>query len=266
VLIAHLTLGKIRFNFQAGGQAGYAPDFITGPMLRDKPHYVVDGAGVGWFYLTGNVAEGELVTIGSRVYGFTQLGVVPPGADVLVDVAAGLAPAIAIPALVAAVNGDASRVANLVTLGGNIAGISSIATTATGNIALATNCANGTVRAATAIGGSTAQRRVSQTNVHAISAADVTALAGTLGTSEIVIAVLEGVATPPGVLAIQAYRRAGADPTFTLDPINLAGSRFRLRRVSAAQWILTYSEPAGGALLQADDRVTSTLTYNPATP
>lgn len=265
VLTAHASLGRIRLNFQAGGHIGIEADFIDGSLLRDKPLYDVAQGGLGWFRLTGAVVEGELVTVGTRVYGFSAIPVLVPGAAVIVDVSAGLGAAIAIPALVAAVNADALRECDAATLGGNVAAFAALTTGTVANPAFATNSANGIVRAATGEGSHDANRQVYTQGGYPITATDVANLATTLGTSEIVLGTYAS-AIVPRIVSVQAYQVTGAAPNVLHSPIALAGSNFRMRRLNGARWALCYIEPAGGALFTNTTILSWSLTIDPGTP
>lgn len=265
VLVVNAITGMIRFNFQAGGTGGLQPNEISSSVLQDKPLYDQAVNGSGWFRLTGNVVEGELVTLGTRVYGFSAVPALPPGADVLVDVSAGLTPAIALPALVVAVNADALAEADVAVGGGDMVTVLGNVTGTVGNIALLTNSVNGIVSGANAVGGRAANRQIATRGGYIVTAADVTQLVATLGTSEITIGVFTS-ATLPRIASIQAYRVTGVSPTLSYAPIALAGSVFRMRLANATQWSLMYVEPGGGALLQADDLVVWDLSLDPGTP
>lgn len=265
VLTAHATLGRIRMNFQAGGHIGIEADFIDGPLLRDKPLYDVSQSGSGWFRLTGAVVEGELVTVGTRIYGFSAIPVLVPGADVIVNVSAGLGAAIAIPALVAAVNGDALRECEADTLGGDVAAFVAVKAGTAANPAFATNSVNGIVRAATGVGSHNANRQVYTQGGYPVTATDVANLATTLGTSEIVIGTWDS-ATEPRIVSVQAYRATGAAPNIAQAYVSLAASTLRMRRLNANRWALCYIEPPGGALLTAATFINWSLTIDPGTP
>lgn len=101
-----------------------------------------DGApSVGTFRLTGATLNGEAVTVGARSYVFT-----------------GGAAGASITALVAAVNGDASREADALDLAGDACGFLSL--TKPGLIALSTTCVNGVVSDIGLVSGSVSTFRI----------------------------------------------------------------------------------------------------------
>jgi len=267
ILTVHATNGRIRFNFQAGGIMGSRPGEISSSMLADKPLYDIALSGWGWHRLTGNVVEGELVTVGTRVYGFSAVPVLVPGADVIVDVSAGLTPAVANAALAAAVNGDALTEADAVVLGGDVVGFTSAASGAgaLGSIALVTNSVNGIVSAATAAGARDANRQVRSGGGYFLKATDVAALLTAPGTAEVIIGTFYS-ATQPQLVSIQAFRPAGASPNLVYDPVSLIAGRFRMRLVNANQWALSWMEPIGGSVLATGDLLAWDVNLNPGTP
>jgi hypothetical protein len=72
--------------------------------------------GTGFFDITGNCSDGELVTIGARVYEFDTGGAVGPG-HVLVDIAADQSALPSAAALAAAINADVQRPASAYDVG-----------------------------------------------------------------------------------------------------------------------------------------------------
>ena len=120
---------------------------------------------------TGGTSDGEIATIGSRVYEFDTNGAVTAG-RVAVDISGGASAAQSVTALVAAINGDASAVVTAADGAGDTVVVTAItAVAATGNaIASTKTIANATWGAATLAGGKDALSIASASGLFAITA------------------------------------------------------------------------------------------------
>lgn len=211
---------------------------------------------VGYVYFSGgNITDVDTISIGGRTYEFSNDAA---GAANVICNCGGIlpaAPAVPLAAMVVAINADALRTVDAVNVGG-----------ASGLIALITRTPSATlpalavtvltvggaivVSAATMTGGLAETYCSFYPKNYTITAADVTSLALILGTSTIPIAAFSSTTTPriTGLLA----RRGNAI-------LNLTDAIVTAVQVNANFWLVTYAEPAGGAILQAADVITLTL-------
>jgi hypothetical protein len=201
--------------------------------------------GVGYFALTGAVADTQTVTIGTRVYEFETGGGVTPG-NVAVDVTADQTADAACAALAAAVMADISREADVEVWAGNsdvTAGIT-IITLAAGaaNLALAETCANGYVSGANTVAYEAAIRKDLYSGRRTITALDVTTLAGA-GGNEIVIGGVRST-TAPLLVSVTCQEAGGA-------MMALATVVFRWQQIAAGYYALLCED--GGAVLADTD-------------
>jgi len=98
---------------------------------------------VGTLTFSGVVSDGELVTIGGRIYEFDTDASVTAG-HVLVDVSGGATAPAAVTALVAAITGDTSAVVSAVDGAGDTVDVTALVKGVAGDlIGTTTDCANG---------------------------------------------------------------------------------------------------------------------------
>jgi hypothetical protein len=259
VLTSHATDGIIRFNLQGGGARGYEAGFITENLLAQKPVWTPGHVNFGWIGITGaGTADGDRVTIGARVYEFDTAadpGAIGAGADVRVNVSGGAGAAASIIALAAAINGDATGVCHAVDIGGDrLALAGRVAGAAVGIVFTNTVDAGGTIDlggpgalGGTVGGGANPVSRRRQEINYTFLAADVTDLALTLGTDQIPVGVWPNTVTP---IVVSAQGITAAGVLFSLD-----NAQIDLVQVNANFWAALYTEPAGGALFAATDRL-----------
>ena len=126
-----------------------------GPKLEDvaaidKPAYAT-----GTLTFSGNVVDGETVTIGAITYEFNASGAAPVGDNVEVPMFSGLTPAIATVNLTAAVNGNATSAAILTAASTATTVVLTYDTQATAGNSVATTdtVTNAAFGAATLLGG-----------------------------------------------------------------------------------------------------------------
>ena len=209
---------------------------------------------VGYYYLTGVAQDTEIVTIIARTYQFENG--TPSVSDVAVDITGDQTADAACTALAAAINADVNRTVDAVVMAGNAdtnAGIMLISHAADGvNFAIATDCANGVVSAAAAVGGAVANNYTVAAGQYTITAADVTQLA-LVGGNSIVIGGFPSV-TPPGIMNVFCTTAAGAIKS-------LATVEVTQLQPGANFWALALDDP--GAVLVATDIVSWTLTLAP---
>lgn len=197
----------------------------------------------------GNMLDGDTLSIGGRTYEFDTA--VAPGAivgNVRVDISGGATLAQSITALVAAVNGDASRTVDALDIGGDVVAFVHRTPGTAGNIAIAETVDVGNqmvVSGANFTGGQAEGRLSLQACRYTITAADVTTLLRTLGTTEIVIAGFPST-TAPRLFALAADTSAAGGAW-----IDLTDGILTFRQVNTNFWVLCYAEPAAGALLAA---------------
>lgn len=262
VLTVNASTGRILFSLLGAGVAGFAAGSITNDRLASKMYYDLGTAGVAWIGITGAVADGDRVSIGGRIYEFDTAappGAIGAGANVRVGVSGGGGDqannaAGAIAALVAAVNGDASRVVNAVDIGGDVAGFVALVAGSGTNFAISELIDGGNVinvSAAAATMNTDREPYARTSRSYTITAADVTELARTLGTSEIPVCSFAST-TQPVIMSVAAFTAGGSY-------VSLVDGKFTMRQANAAYWVLCYAEPAGGAVLAAGDRVTVEL-------
>jgi hypothetical protein len=260
VLTQHATLGRIRFCLQAGGVLGLGPNAIDDDRLTSKMYHDKETPSYTWIRATGNINAGERIAVAGRVYEFQAAADgITVGADVKLDMggAGPWAPAAAMTAATISINADVGRVVDVANLGGGgvaYLGLASRAAGATLNHAITTTSATITLRAATMDGSGAASPQMLTARAHRITAADVAALAVTLGTSEVLIGTF-GSTSQPRMQNLQAFRIAGN----IVDPIILAGARITFHHHNGNMWSIGYTEPVGGALLQADDVISYNL-------
>lgn len=145
---------------------------------RILDNYYLAGVGakrVGYLRFTGNVADTETITIGGRVYEFDTNSTYTAG-RVPINVSAGVTPATAAPATIAAINGDSGRSVYAVTMTANVVGLIA-ASDGDDAIALAEATANVVVSAAALTNGYDEVETNFVRGQYVVTAADVTAWA-----------------------------------------------------------------------------------------
>ena len=126
-------------------------EFVIGLVKAGTPVNAV--AATGTLTLTGVVADGQTVTIGSRVYEFDTNSSVTSG-NVAVDVSGGVTASAAVTALVAAITADASAVVTAVDgAGDTVVCTAKVKGTAANSYATTETCTNGSWGGATLTGG-----------------------------------------------------------------------------------------------------------------
>jgi hypothetical protein len=266
VLVSDVTIGVIRFCMQAGGVLGLGPDSIGPASLEQKPLADIGAATKTHLRIAGAVTDGDRVSLNGRIYEFDTTappGAIGAGADVRVGVSGGeggTGAANAAAQLTAALNADAARSFDAVVLAGTgIMALNGRVTTTGADYATTAPVDAGGVliwKSAASVGAADPAAQDYVQGQHILDAADVATLAVTLGTSEIVIGTFpkSGITTPR-IRAASAFRPAGA----YADPILLAGAHFAWRQSNNNLWLLCYTEPAAGALLQALDVLSFTV-------
>lgn len=258
VVVVHATLGKILFNLQQGPGICVPAGFVSPSMMTVLPLHDEGVAGSGWIRFSGPVLDGERVTINGRVYEFDTTappGSIAVGADVRVGVSGGEGGAGAVNAtaqLIAALNADVSAVIHAApSTATDEALFVSKARGIGGNYAISTTSLVGSLSGAAMKGGIAANSQKRGALSYTVTAGDVTVLATTLGSSEIPIGVFP-VTSAPSIVNVSAFRPNGATG---YDPIALAGAHFFVRQASTGYYVVSYAEPAGGALLLAADLI-----------
>lgn len=186
----------------------------------DGPGEIVQIGGqlpVGYIRMTGNGIDVDTVTLTrtedgvtiTRIYELDTAAVATITAGrVRVDISAAATAAATVTALVAAINGDASRVCEALDVGGDVVALVFLPSGATGGTAmgrgegslvitatLAETLTNGIVSAAAATGGEARVNADLYRGTYTVTAADVTSLASAVGT-EIVIGAMNTTAAP----------------------------------------------------------------------
>lgn len=210
----------------------------------------------GYFYFSANtITEGDTISIAARTYEFHN-GAVPVAGDVSIDMSAhGAGPWNAADAVAHAVvsgNNDATRTVDFIDMGGDVLGLVRRNGAATLPALVDTVDATACIwpSGATAVGGNAESWQSVFVKTYSVTAQDVTVLASVLGTAEVPIASFPA-ATLPRIIGIMA-RRANAI-------LNLTDAIITARQVNAANYIITYAEPVGGAILQNGDVITLAL-------
>jgi len=199
---------------------------------------------VGYFELTGVVADTQTVVINGRTYEYDTNAAIT--GDILVDVTADQTADAAITALVAAVNADAARTVNAVAWVGNTdvsAGCSFIGIAVNGtNVTLVETCVNGVVGGTPAVGARNIGDRDVFWGGYTVTAADVTTWALAAGNSVPIAGVPTTVA--PLLVGLECFTAAGVVKS-------MATVAFTWVQANAQYFVLTVDDP--GAVLAATD-------------
>jgi hypothetical protein len=236
-----------------GGATQIADGVVTDPKLlalgatRSLGGRDLGRTCVGYFELTGAVADTETVVINGRTYEFDTGGAIT--GDVLVNVTADQTADAAITALVAAINADALRTVNSVAWVGNtdvssgcsFVGIGPVAGV---NVTLVETCGNGAVGGTPAVGGVNDQDRDAFFGQYAVTAADVVTLALAAGNSVPIAGLPTTVA--PTLCGLVCRTAAGVVKS-------LATVAFTLVQANANFFILTVDD--GAAVLANGDLI-----------
>lgn len=254
---AHATTGRVDLRIPSHDRAASTVEDARLAGLgatRRLGARDVGRAGTKGVYLTGVAAEGETVSIGARTYEFDTNAAVGPG-NVRVDISADQTADAATTALAAAINADASRVADAVVWSGNddtTSGIHLIQKSVTGaNVAVSVAGINLVVLAAATTGALAIARGDAFKVARTITAADVTALArvnaGAVKIGEIDI-LGSPVTSQPSVWVANLKRPDGSS---NFSEESLVTVKFRWVQVNTNNWMLKCLDPIG--VLAADD-------------
>jgi|GEM_PF-1622640 len=262
VLTVSATAGRIGFFFTPFTNSNFGAGSISSLMLEDKPYHFPGHAAQGWIRISNAVADGDRISINGRIYEFDTAappGAIGAGANVRVGVSGAggdqaNTPAGCEAALADAINSDASAVVWATAMGGAgfVALVAKVVGTA-GNYAIVDTVDTGnviTLSAATLVGGAAEAPQTKVERAYVITAADVVALAATLGTSEVPIMTFPS-STTATLFGVSARSAAGRS-------IDLDGATFTLRTTGTGGGgfqVLCMAENAGGALLAAGDIV-----------
>lgn len=217
----------------------------TGPGLQQVVSVDLPGRlPVGYVFITGATVDHNTVVVNGRTYEFVTTLATAAAGSVEVDIVADQTADYAAAAFVTAVNADAGRSVDALGWNGNADGGAGVTLVGhaegLNNLTLVETLANGTVSAALTTGATTPTPTGIVAGTYAVTAANVTALAGAAG-NEVPIAAF-ATNRPPTLVSVMCLTSAGAIKAIT-------AAVFTLRRVNQGVYALLVED---GAAILAD--------------